>query len=233
MDNRASEPALAVRRPAHALRTAVVAAPALAFTLNLSGHYQHWLTITLILTLQPFYALTWQRAIERIGGTALGGVVAAVIALVCTTPLTIAAACFPLAVLTFAMRAVSYAAFILCLTPLVVLLTEFSRPGSGELVIAAMRALYILSGGVLAVMCGIILWPSWEPDRLRDELQAALEAHAAFAEAELDCLLGQAPPTTVEQARRRRGWPAIRWKHRSRAPCWSRGAPPGLACSRP
>ena len=72
----------------HALRTAVVAGPALAVTLSLNGSYQHWLTITLILTMQPFYALTWQRALERIGGTVLGSLVAAVVALLCTTPLS-------------------------------------------------------------------------------------------------------------------------------------------------
>lgn len=189
----------------HALRAAFVAGPALAFTLSFSGRYQHWLTITLILTLQPFYALTWQRAVERIGGTVLGGLMAAVIAVVCTTPLAIAATMFPMAVLAFALRAVNYAAFIACLTPMVVLLTEFSRPGSGELVIAGMRAIYTIIGGLLAVAGCMFLWPSWEPDRLRKELRTALEAHAAFAEAELDALLGAAPAAAVDRARRAAG----------------------------
>jgi uncharacterized membrane protein YccC len=189
----------------HALRTAAVAGPALAFTLSFSGRYQHWLTITLILTLQPFYALTWQRAVERIAGTVLGGLAATVIALVCTTPIAIAAAMFPLAVLAFAMRAANYGAFIACLTPLLVLLTEFSRPGTGELMIAAVRALCTIAGGALAVAGGLLLWPSWEPDRLRGELSTALAAHAAFAEAELDCLLGDGSASAADRARRDAG----------------------------
>ena len=52
----------------------VVALPALLLTLPAGALYAHWLTITLILTLQPFFALTWQRALERIGGTVLGGI---------------------------------------------------------------------------------------------------------------------------------------------------------------
>ncbi len=175
----------------HALRAAVVAAPALAFTLRLSGRYQHWLTITLLLTMQPFYALTWQRALERVGGTVLGGLIAAVLALVCTTPLGIAAALFPLAVLAFTMRGGQLRRLHRLLTPLVVLLTEFSRPGTGELTIAALRARYTLAGGALAVAGCILLWPSWEPDRLRRELRTAIAAHAAFAEAELGALLGE------------------------------------------
>ncbi len=189
----------------HALRGALVAAPALSFTLSLSGHYQHWLIITLILTMQPFYALTWQRAVERIGGTVLGGLAAAAIALVCTTPLAIAGALFPLAVLAFTVRGVNFGAFIALLTPLVVLLTEFSRPGTGELLIAALRALYTLAGGVLAVLACLLLWPSWEPDRLRRELRTAIAAHAAFARAELDALLGEGAAAAVDSARRAAG----------------------------
>ena len=189
----------------HALRAAVLAAPALVFTLATTGHYHHWLTITLILTMQPFYALTWQRALERIGGTVLGGLVAAVIALVCTTPLAIAATLFPLAILAFTVRSVNYAAFISLLTPLVVLLTEFSQPGTGELYIAGLRALYTLAGGALAVLGCLVLWPSWEPDRLRRELRTAVTAHAAFAQAELDALLGQGDPASVDRSRRAAG----------------------------
>jgi uncharacterized membrane protein YccC len=189
----------------HALRAAVIAGPALALTLSLTGRYQHWLTITLILTMQPFYALTWQRAVERIGGTLLGGLVAAVLALVCTTPLTIAAALFPLAVLAFTARAVNYGVFIALLTPMVVLLTEFSQPGMSQFVIAGLRALYTVVGGLLAVFGCMVLWPSWEPDRLKSELTVAISAHADFAEAELDLLLGQGPDAAVDQARRAAG----------------------------
>ena len=188
----------------HALRAAVVAAPALVFTLSTTGRYHHWLIITLILTMQPFYALTWQRALERIGGTVLGGLLAAAIALVCTTPLAIAAALFPLAILAFTVRSVNYGAFIALLTPLVVLLTEFSQPGTGELYIAGLRAMYTVAGGVLAVLGCLLLWPSWEPDRLRRELRTAMTAHAAFAEAELDALLG-GDAGQVDRARRAAG----------------------------
>ena len=156
--------------------------------------------------MQPFYALTWQRALERIGGTVLGGVLAAFIALVCTTPLAIAAALFPLAVVAFTVRSVNYGAFISLLTPLVVLLTEFSQPGTGELYIAALRAFYTLAGGVSGgPRLPLTLWPSWEPDRMKRELRKAINAHAAFAQAELSLLLGEGDDPTVDRARRAAG----------------------------
>ncbi len=53
----------------HALRVAIVAAPAIAITLFHYAPYQHWLTITMVLTMQPYFATTIARALERIGGT--------------------------------------------------------------------------------------------------------------------------------------------------------------------
>ncbi len=189
----------------HALRAAVVAAPALALTLQLGTTYAHWLTITLVLTLQPFFALTWQRAVERIGGTVLGGLVAAAVSTVVTTPLATAAALFPLAVLALSVRYVSFGLFMAGMTPLVVLLSELGRPGTGELEIALLRAAYTLAGGLLAVLGCWTLWPSWEPGRVQQELRAALQAHAAYADLELAALLGEAAPGTLDAARRAAG----------------------------
>jgi uncharacterized membrane protein YccC len=90
-------------------------------------------------------------------------------------------------------------------TPMVVLLTEFSQPGMSQFVIAGLRALYTVVGGLLAVFGCMVLWPSWEPDRLKSELTVAISAHADFAEAELDLLLGQGPDAAVDQARRAAG----------------------------
>ena len=189
----------------HAVRAAVMVGPALALTWHLAGGYEHWLTITLVVCLQPFYALTWQRALERCGGTVLGAVIAGGVALVCTTPLTIAAALFPLAIAAFTLRAVNYGAFVACLTPMIVLLVEYSEPGSSELAIAAYRAAYTVAGGLLAVAGCILLWPSWEPDRLKRELRTAFLAHAAFAEADLGAILGEVPAAEVDRARRAAG----------------------------
>ena len=63
----------------HAARITAVVTPALAGTLIWHGHYTHWLTITLVLVMQPFFALTWQRSLERVGGTLLGGLLAGVL----------------------------------------------------------------------------------------------------------------------------------------------------------
>jgi uncharacterized membrane protein YccC len=98
--------------------------------------YDHWLTITVVATMQPYFSLTYMRAVERIAGTAAGGLIAAAVGLVCTSPLAIAGAMFPLAVLAFAVRAVSFGLFMMALTPLVVLLVESGAPETDEWTIA-------------------------------------------------------------------------------------------------
>ncbi len=191
----------------HALRAGAVAGPALAFTLWLDDAYAHWLTITLVLTMQPFFAGTWQKALERVAGTVLGGVAAAGIATVVHTPLAMAAVMAPLAVAAFAVRAVSFGLFMAFLTPMVVLLSELGRPGESEFTIAALRAGYTLLGGLMAIAGSALLWPSWEPMRVQQALRDAIRAHGAYADLELAALIDPASvsPANLEAVRRAAG----------------------------
>jgi len=190
----------------HALRVAVVGTPALALADRWAGGpLGHWLTITLLLTMQPYFALTWVRALERIGGTVLGGVLAALIAVFCRSPFAIVLALFPLSVIAFSLRRVSFGLYIAALTPIIVLLVEMEAPGTSELAIALARALYTVIGGVLAVIGTLVLWPSFEPERLAQELSRAIVAHARYGYAVLSFLIGEASTGEVEAWRRAAG----------------------------
>jgi uncharacterized membrane protein YccC len=149
--------------------------------------------------------MTFARALERIGGTVLGGGVAALLGLICRTPMATAAVLFPLAVIALAVRQVSFGMFMTAVTPVVVLLSEIGHPGPSEWVLAGMRALYTVIGGLLALAGCLILWPSWEPGRLVSEIRAAIGAHGRYAEAEISHALGGAMSEAVEVARRAAG----------------------------
>lgn len=189
----------------HALRTAVTAALPLAFTMFWFTPYDHWLTITVVATMQPYFSLTYTRAIERIVGTAAGGLIAAGVGLVCTSPLAIAAAMFPLAMLAFAVRAVSFGLFMMALTPLIVLLVETGSSDTGEWTIALARAALTTIGGLIAVGANFLLWPSREPDLVAAEVKQAIAAHGLYAEAGFSLLLGEINSATLGQARRAAG----------------------------
>ncbi len=190
----------------HALRVTVVGTPVLALADRWAGGpLGHWLTITLLLTMQPYFALTWVRALERIGGTVLGGVLAALIAFLFPSPFAIVLALFPLSVVAFSLRRVSFGLYIAALTPIIVLLVEMEAPGTSELAIALARALYTVIGGVLAVIGTLVLWPSFEPERLAQELSRAIVAHARYGDAVLSFLIGEASTGEVEAWRRAAG----------------------------
>jgi uncharacterized membrane protein YccC len=192
------------RSPAlrHALRAALTAAPALAFTLFWFTPYDHWLTITIVATMQPYFVLTYVRALERAAGTILGGLVAAAIGLVCTTPLSIAAIMFPLSIAALAARTVNLGLFMLVLTPLIVLLVEVGEPGESEWMIAATRAGFTAIGGIVAMAASVTLWPTRAPEALIDYARAAIAAHGRYATAQLAALRDQG---TTAAARREAG----------------------------
>ena len=189
----------------HALRTAAIAAPALAVSLMWHGSFARWLPITVVLTIQPFYATTWQRALERVAGTVLGGFIGAGLALLASTPLALAALLFPLCIIGFSARQVSYGAYVACLTPQLVVLVELLDPGFSSWQIAEMRALFTVIGGAVAVAGCLLLWPSWEPERLRRELTDTAAAYGRYAQAVIALILGEAAAAVAEEQRRLAG----------------------------
>lgn len=189
----------------HALRAAVLTMAAVAVSLTWWSVYSHWLTITVALTMQPFFAATWQRALERIGGTVLGALLGGLLAFFPQTPLVDSLLMVPLSVIGFSVRQVSYGAYIACLTPLVVILFDVAEPGHAEWLIATMRTLYTVGGGVAAVLACTLLWPSWEPDRTARSLAEALRAHARYAAAVFAARAGAGQAAGLDAARRAAG----------------------------
>ena len=189
----------------HALRTAALALPALTVTMIWYGPYEHWLTITLIVTMQPYFAVTFTRALERIGGTVLGGLIAAALGLVFTSPLSLNVAMVVLLMLAVSLRYVSFGVFITVLTPMIVLLVETAQPGQSQWVVAGERALYTVMGGLIALAGCYLLWPSWEPARLAEEIKRTTAAHRAYAEAVLAFLSGDGTIAAMDAARRESG----------------------------
>jgi len=168
----------------HATRTALLGTLAIATSLATHQYYAHWMSITLVVTLQPFYANTRQRAIERTIGTSAGALGVSLLAMALHTPLAIAAALVPITVIAFALRRVSFTLFISGLTPFVVLLVELAHQNVGTIGIAVLRMLYTLAGGTLAVFGNRYLFPHWEPSRLREALIKAIRSHAEWVMAD-------------------------------------------------
>jgi uncharacterized membrane protein YccC len=186
----------------HALRLAVAAAVGVWLADRFAIERGYWIGITAVVILQPYLAATWQRALERVAGSVLGGLIAAGLGLVLPGPMAVVAVVFPLSVVTLAVRGVNYALFVLFLTPQFVLIAElFQTGGVPSWQLAGIRAMDSVLGGVLGLAAGFLLWPSWEDARLPDQLVLALRANRDY----LAAALGGEPDENVQAARRGAG----------------------------
>jgi uncharacterized membrane protein YccC len=183
----------------HALRAACIATPTLILSVMYGGPFAHWATITMVLCLNPYFSATWTRTAERVAGTALGGVAAALFGLFAQTRTELAIVMLPLTMFAFSIRTVNYGLFVAALTPMIVLLIEQIAPGADEAVVAAARVGYTLLGGGLAVAGNLLLWPDFEGQRLETSVAAAVAAHVAFVEAVFRAILEAAPPPDAQR----------------------------------
>lgn len=157
----------------YSLRLGLVTALAVALTALVDLPYGHWVTLTAIVILQPYSGATTQRAIQRVLGTVLGGVVAAGLSAFLHDPGAILAAVALFVALCIALLPVSYAVFSVFVTPAFVLLVEM---GVGNSSLAWVRVLNTVLGGVLALAASRLLWPEPEWSRLPIHLAHAMRA---------------------------------------------------------
>jgi uncharacterized membrane protein YccC len=156
-----------------ALRVGLVTAAAVALTATLDLKRGYWITITAVMILQPYTGATSVRAVQRVLGTVVGGMLTAGLAALFHDPLAIFALVFVFALLSVALLPLNYAAFSVFLTPTFVLLAEAS---TGDWHLAGVRILNTVLGGGLALVGSQLLWPSPESERLPAYLAQTITA---------------------------------------------------------
>jgi len=188
----------------HALRLGVAAGAAVALTTALGLPRGYWVTVTVIVLLQPYAPATVTKGLQRIGGTVLGGIAAALIATALRDPRAIMVVAFVLAGLSAAVLQINYGLYSLLLTPTFVLLAEVS---AGDWHLATVRVMNTLLGGALAFTASWMLWPSRERERFPAHAAAAIAALRGHAAAVVDTIVTGAPPPAhaLAAARRRFG----------------------------
>ncbi len=160
-----------------ALRVAVVTTLAVALTELLELKRGYWVTITVIVILQPYTGVTLTRAVQRVLGTVLGGLLAAGLGASFHDPRAILVIATVFVACCVALLPVNYAAFSVFLTPTFVLLAEAS---AGDWSLAGTRVMNTLLGGGLALGGARFLWPSPERNRFPTYAAAALKANGAY-----------------------------------------------------
>lgn len=156
----------------HALRVGVAAALATAISSGFHLTRGYWVTVTVIVILQPYTGVTFLKALQRIVGTVLGGILAAAIAAAVHDPRGILALVVVFAAVGVALLPINYGAFSTFLTPAFVLLAEVN---AGDYRLVGVRIVNTLLGGAIALSCSVLLWPSPERERFPDLVATTLQ----------------------------------------------------------
>lgn len=172
----------AIVRPAsvvkhHALRVAIVTSAAVLIARLFHLNHGYWVTLTAVVILQPFAAMTRQKALQRVVGTILGAMVAAALSAFFQGGIAVLVLIAIFTWLCVALLPLNYGAYAVFGTPAFVLLAEASI---GDWHLAGLRIVNTLIGGGLALAGAELLWPGEERNRLPELVASAIRANAAL-----------------------------------------------------
>jgi len=157
----------------HALRVAIVTAVAVLVTRVLNLPRGYWVTITVLIILQPFAGATLIKTLQRVVGTVAGALLTASLVALVHDPRGLLVVVFVFAAVCVAFLRVNYLIYSIFLTPTFVLLAEMS---AGDWHLAQLRALNTIIGGALGLAGAWFLWPTPERDRFPELAATALRA---------------------------------------------------------
>ncbi len=163
----------------HSSRLAVALAVGMAIAALFEIRRGYWIDITIAIILRPYIVTTFERGVQRVVGTLLGGLIAAAVLSVVSGDLAVVTVVLVLAFATFAVLPLNYGWGVTFLTPLVVLLVAFATEGGPGLAVA--RIVGTLIGAALAVAASLLLWPRSERPDFAPSLAHALDADRNYA----------------------------------------------------
>lgn len=178
----------------HALRVGITTALAVAIAVELGLDHGYWIPLTVLFILQPSTGLTMVRGLQRVLGTVLGGVLAALIPLLVQGPLGLLSVIFFLVAATVAVWPVNYALFALFVTPTFVLLAGLE---TGDWSLYQERIGYTLAGGLLAMAGARFFWSVPERRQFPGHMAAALGTLAGYLQASAAAAAGRLPDDSV------------------------------------
>ncbi|MCP2340345.1 FUSC family protein [Actinomadura rupiterrae] len=172
-----------------AMRVYVTAVVAMSISAAFDMPHGQWMVITAMLSLRGTYGETIDRILERIGGTAVGSVIAAVLLALAPGQIAAALILFVFAVAGFTMRPVNITYWFLFGTPLAMMTLDFSTPS--DWTAAGERIVLTLLGGALALLAIRLLWPAGHVERLPGQLRRLLTAHAELVRVAAEVVQGE------------------------------------------
>ena len=185
----------------HASRVTLLTVATQALGLLLSWPRAYWVPITVLIILKADYGGTISRAVQRVIGTTLGGLIAAGLATEVQYVELQGCLIAVLAFFAFAVRPLNYAVFTIVLTPLFMVIVNLLDEGDWQ--VSLLRIGYTLMGGIICLAGGYVLLPDWERTRLPAQIAKAIRASLFYFQRVMDLYIQRSEISTdIDRAQR-------------------------------
>ena len=168
----------------HACRVTLLTVVPQALGLLLSWPRAYWVPITVLIVLKADYGGTISRAIQRVIGTTLGGLIAAALATQVQSVELQGVLIAVLAFFAFTVRPLNYSVFTIALTPLFMVIVNLLHEGDWQ--VSLLRIGYTAMGGIICLAGGYLLLPAWERIRLPAQIAKAIRANRLYFQRVMD-----------------------------------------------
>lgn len=179
----------------HAMRVCIMATIAVVITQYLELERGYWVTLNVVILLQPYTVATAVKTLQRVAGTALGGIVAALMMAYVQDESALLVIATLLAGVCASVLQLNYGLYAFFLTPTFVLLAEVR---AFDVHLPELRIINTVIGGVLALLGSRLFWPQRESEQLPDAIADTIAAMRVYFDEAMQTL---AEPTPARQAK--------------------------------
>ena len=161
----------------HAMRTSIMATAAVIITQYLELERGYWVSLNVLILLQPYTVATATKTLQRVAGTAAGGIVTALVMSYVQSNSGLMIIATLLSGICASVMQLNYGLYTFFLTPCFVLLAEVH---AYDVDLPQVRIINTLIGGMLALIGSRLFWPQREGEQLPDAIADALRAVRAY-----------------------------------------------------
>jgi len=162
----------------HSLRVSIAVLVCYCIGVWFKVAFSYWGSITTLVVMQPLMGNTWLRVLERAVGSVIGGLIAALLISQLSGNVEMAFLIAPLSAAVIAVRLVNYGIFVIFLTPMFMLLSDYIRPADG---LIWARVINESLGACLGLAASLLLWPDKEVNSLAGLIAGAINSNMEFA----------------------------------------------------
>jgi uncharacterized membrane protein (TIGR01666 family) len=140
------------------------------------GHHSYWVLLTIIVILKPGFSLSKQRNYQRLTGTIAGGIIGILILFLIPDRTVEFVFLLVFMLGTYSFLRLNYVVSVIFMTPYVLIL--FKLLGVGKVV--EERVIDTLIGSSIAFIASYLIFPSWEFEKIRENLRDVIHANVNY-----------------------------------------------------